>query len=68
MMMEEFLPFHEASRKVWLQLEDLLAGKLQPEECSRILEATTQDMYVPLRMRSILAKNLLGLFEFRTET
>jgi len=67
-MMEEFLPFHEASQKVWSQLEDLLSGNNQREECRGILEATTREKYVPARMRSILVKNVLGLFGVKVET
>lgn len=67
MLMQELLPFHEASRKIWEILEDVLSGKYSRDECGAEVEAASQDEFVPIRLRSVLAENFLRLFEVKTK-
>ena len=62
MLMKELLPFHEASRKVWESLEDVLSGNYSRDEFEAEVDAAAQDKFLPSKLRSMLTENFSRLF------
>ena len=62
MLMKEILPFHEGSRKVWEVLEDGLNGTYKRAEFEAEVEGASQDEFIPVRLRTLLAESVSRLF------